>query len=121
MLTRRHIRVNVLQSIYYFNHNNHQDLDIQEKFLWYSLVQLRDLYLLQLQFFIDIRKHAEKYRKRSKNRFTPSHDTFTNRTNFINNKLLLLLENSEELNETIENKRLNYWELDDEFVHSFFN
>ena len=121
MLTRRHIRVKVLQSIYYFNQNNHQDLDIQEKFLWYSLEQLRDLYLLQLQLFIEIRKHAEKYRKRSKNRFTQSHDTFTNRTNFINNKLLLLLENSAELNETIENKRLNYWELDDEFVHSFFN
>lgn len=120
MLTRRHIRIKVLQSIYYFNQNKHQDLAVQEKFLWYSLEQIRDLYLLQLQLFVEIRKHAEVYRKRSKNRFTQSKDEFSNSTNFINNKLLLLIENNEELRETIENKRLNYWELDDEFVHSFF-
>lgn len=120
MLTRRHIRVKVLQSIYYFHQNRHQDLGVQEKFLWHSLDQMRDLYLLQLQLFVEIRKHAETYRKRSKNRFTQSQDKSSSSINFINNKLLLLIENNEELKDTIEKKRLNYWELDDEFVHTFF-
>lgn len=121
MLTRRHIRVKVLQSVYYFHQNQHQDLDVQEKFLWHSLNQMRDLYLLELQLFIEIRKHAESYRTRSKNRFTKAVDENTASTNFIKNKLLLLIENHEELKDTIEKKKLNYWELDDEFVHTFFS
>lgn len=121
MLTRRHIRVKVLQSVYYFHQNRHQDLGVQEKFLWHSLDQMRDLYLLQLQLFVEIRKHAETYRDRSQNRFTQSEDVNIDSTNFINNKLLLLIENHEELNESLSKKRLNYWELDDEFIHSFSN
>lgn len=121
MLTRRHIRVKVLQSVYYFHQNRHQDLDVQEKFLWHSLNQMRDLYLLELQLFVEIRKHAENYRDRSKNRFTESKDENSNSTNFINNKLLLLIENHEELQDTIKKKKLNYWELDDEFIQNFFN
>lgn len=121
MLTRRHIRVKVLQSVYFFNQNNHQDLAIQERFLRHSLEQMRDLYLLQLQLFVEIRQHAESYRERSKNRYIQSEDKNSESSNFINNKLLLLIENHEELKDTIKKKKLNYWKLDDEFVHSFFS
>lgn len=121
MLTRRHIRVKVLQSVYFFNQNNQQDLAIQERFLRHSLEQMRDLYLLQLQLFVEIRQHAETYRERSKNRFIQSEDKNSESTNFVNNKLLLLIENHEELKDSIKKKKLNYWKLDDEFIHSFFN
>lgn len=121
MLTRRHIRVKVLQSIYSFNQNKDRDLSVQEKFLWYSIDQMRDLYLVQLQLFVEIRKHAETFRKRSKNRFTQSDDLNSKSTNFINNKLLLLIENHEEIAETVKKKKLNYWKMDDEFIHSFFS
>lgn len=121
MLTRRHIRIKVLQSVYYFHQNRHLDLDVQEKFLWHSLNQMRDLYLLELQLLVEIRKHAESYRIRSKNRFTQAKDENNSSTNFIKNKLLLLIENHEELQDTIEKKKLNYWELDGEFVQNFFN
>lgn len=121
MLTRRHIRVKVLQSIYSFNQNKDRDLSVQEKFLWYSIDQMRDLYLVQIQIFVELRKHAETFRKRSKNRFTQTDDLNSRSTNFINNKMLLLIENHEEINETVRRKKLNYWTLDDEFIHSFFN
>src|SRR5699024_1815430 len=119
MLTRRHIRVKVLQSIYSFNQNKDRDLGVQEKFLWYSIEQMRDLYFVQLQLFVEIRKHAEVFRSRSKTRFIKDDDLSSKSTNFINNKLLLLIENHEEIAETVKKKKLNYWELDDEFVHAF--
>jgi len=121
MLTRRHIRVKVLQSIYSFNQNKDRDLGVQEKFLWYSIEQMRDLYFVQLQLFVEIRKHAEVFRSRSKTRFIKDDDLSSKSTNFINNKLLLLIENHEEIAETVKKKKLNYWELDDEFVHAFFS
>ena len=61
MLTRRHIRVKVLQSIYALNQNEHPDLSKQEKFLFYSIDQMHDLYLLMLQLMIEMRDHAENY------------------------------------------------------------
>ena len=41
MLTRRHIRVKVLQSIYAFNQSEHKDLEKQENFLLYNMEQMQ--------------------------------------------------------------------------------
>ena len=43
MLTRRHIRVKVLQSIYALRQSTNPDLEKQEKFLFYSIDQMLDL------------------------------------------------------------------------------
>ena len=48
MLTRRHIRVKVLQSIYAYNQAENKDLEKQEKFLLYNMEQMQDLYLLMI-------------------------------------------------------------------------
>src|SRR5690625_4906352 len=76
---------------------------------------------IRLKLFIERRKHAEVFRSRSKTRFIKDDDLSSKSTNFINNKLLLLIENHEEIAETVKKKKLNYWELDDEFVHAFFS
>ena len=52
MLTRRHIRVKVLQSIYAYNQSENKDIEKQEKFLLYNMEQMQDLYLLMLQLLI---------------------------------------------------------------------
>ena len=54
MLTRRHIRVKVLQSIYAYNQAENKDLEKQEKFLLYNMEQMQDLYLLMIQLLIII-------------------------------------------------------------------
>ena len=58
MLTRRHIRVKVLQSIYAFNQSEHKDLEKQENFLLYNMEQMQDLYLLMLQMLVSLRDQA---------------------------------------------------------------
>ena len=61
MLTRRHIRVKVLQSIYAYNQSEHKDLEKQEKFLLYNMEQMQDLYLLMLQMLVSLRDQAENF------------------------------------------------------------
>ena len=72
MLTRRHIRVKVLQSVYAFNQSEYQDLDKQEKFLLYSIDQMQDLYALMLQLLVALRDQADIFleipKKASRNR-----------------------------------------------------
>lgn len=120
MLTRRHIRVKVMQAIYFYNQNKHLSLRQIEKFLKQSISQLQDLYVLQLQLFVELRKYAETHKNQSKKRLSSLPKNQTLSPNFANNKLLLLIESNEDLSEILKNKKLNYWELDSEFVQLFY-
>ena len=65
MLTRRHIRVKVLQSIYAYKQTENPSIEIQEKFLHHSIGQMQDLYLLMLQLLVAIQDQAEDFLTRS--------------------------------------------------------
>ena len=73
MLTRRHIRVKVLQSLYAYYHTDEHLLDKQEKFLQYSIGQIKDLHALLLELMVAIRDHARDYleKKSQKNIWLP--------------------------------------------------
>mgnify|MGYP003626357954 CR=1 FL=1 len=120
MLTRRHIRVKVLQSIYALNQNEHPDLSKQEKFLFYSIEQMHDLYLLMLQLMIEMRDHAENYLDVSKKKHLATDLEKDPSRKFIENKVLLLLDSNSLLEETVKKKGLNYWAQDTEYVGILF-
>ena len=58
MLTRRHIRIKVMQCIYALTLSKDDSLEKQEKFLRYSIDSMYNLYLLMLSLMIEIRKKA---------------------------------------------------------------
>lgn len=120
MLTRRHIRVKVLQSIYALNQNEHPDLSKQEKFLFYSIEQMHDLYLLMLQLMIEMRDHAENYLDVSKKKHLATDLEKDPSRKFIENKVLLLIDSNSLLEETVKKKGLNYWAQDTEYVGILF-
>ena len=48
MLNRRHIRIKVMQGIYAMHKHESENLDKEEKFLFQSIENMYDLYLLLL-------------------------------------------------------------------------
>ena len=116
MLTRRHIRVKVLQSIYALRQSNNPDLEKQEKFLFYSIDQMLDLYALSLQLLIEMRKADRKFLVTSQQKHLATSEEKNFSTTFLDNKVLALIEQNEDLSNYIENKKLNYWDLDGEYV-----
>lgn len=121
MLTRRHIRVKVLQSIYAYNQSANPSIDTQEKFLHHSIDQMQDLYLLMLQLFVALQEQAEKFLNTSQKKHlatalekNPSHT-------FVDNKLIRVIATNSTFSEIIEKKKLNYWYLDGEYVNIIFN
>ena len=116
MLTRRHIRVKVLQSIYALRQSNNPDLEKQEKFLFYSIDQMLDLYALSLQLLIEMRKADRKFLITSQQKHLATSEEKNFSTTFLDNKVLDLIEQNENLSNYIENKKLNYWDLDGEYV-----
>ncbi|QAA80270.1 transcription antitermination factor NusB [Aequorivita sp. H23M31] len=121
MLTRRHIRVKVLQSIYAYNRRVNPDLDAQEKFLKYSIEQMQDLYLLMLQLMISMQGQAERFLIISKQKYLATEMEKNPSHTFVDNKLLKLIASNSLFAETIEKKKLDYWKMDSEYVTILFN
>lgn len=121
MLTRRHIRVKVLQSIYAYNQREHPDIDVQEKFLNYSIAQMLDLYLLLMKLLVSLPGQAEGYLERSQQKFLATDLEKNPSRNFVDNKLLKLIATNPAFNEVIKKKKLDYWEMDSEYLNILLN
>ncbi len=120
MLTRRHIRVKVLQSIYAYKQRENPDIDVQEKFLKYSIEQMGDLYLLMLQLMVSLQQHGAEFLKRSQQKFLATELEKNPSQNFVENKIIKLIAENSTFADTIAKKKLNYWEMDSEYVGLLF-
>lgn len=121
MLTRRHIRVKVLQSLYAFYQSDDSSLEKQEKFLHYSITQMLDLQALLIQLMIAMRDHAENYLQKSQQKHLATAMEKDPSRSFVENKVIALLSQNEVLSEYIKNKKLTNWNIDDEYVAIIFN
>ena len=116
MLTRRHIRVKVMQSLYAYSQSENDNLKTEEKFLLKSMDEMYDLYLLLLNLLVEIKDHAEEYIMKSQQKHLPSEEEVDPNLKFVRNELILLLENNGQLSNALESRKLKNWKNDDEYV-----
>ncbi len=121
MLTRRHIRVKVLQTLYAHHQSEELDQVGQEKFLTQSLEQMQELQALLLLMIVAVRTQAEKFTQRAQNKYFASDHERNPSKNFIDNKLVDLIDQNEILAQFAKNKKLKHWQQDDEYVVILFN
>ncbi|WP_310992247.1 transcription antitermination factor NusB [Aequorivita marina] len=121
MLTRRHIRVKVLQSVYAYKQTENPNIDIQEKFLHHSIGQMQDLYLLMIQLLLAVQDQAEVFLTRSQKKHLATAKEKNPSRTFIDNKVLQIITENTAFSDAIEKRNLNYWALDDEYPTIIFN
>ncbi|NLN25792.1 MAG: transcription antitermination factor NusB [Bacteroidetes bacterium] len=121
MLTRRHIRIKVMQSVYAYNQSINRELETQEKFLNYSIEQMSDLYSLLLRLIVSVRDQAQEYMERSSQKFLATETEKNPSLNFINNKIVGYIADNTTFNELIEKRKLDYWSFDSEYVSILFH
>lgn len=120
MLTRRHIRVKVLQSLYAFENQEKADLKLQQQFLSDSMASMHDLYLILLDLLLAVHHQAINYMEKSKNKFLATQEDISPSTVFVDNQVLLQLEKNSILKNHLKNRKLNLWELDSEYPQILF-
>lgn len=121
MLTRRHIRVKVMQSLYAFNQAKPDRIEVEEKFLKKSMEDMYDLFLLQLALLVEIKNKAKDYLDIvQKKRLATSDDRNPN-YKFTQNRVIELLEQNEYFQEILEDRKLHHWKKDDEYVTLLWN
>ena len=117
MINRRHIRVKVMQSVYALLQSKSDNLDKEEKFLYESIDKMYDLYVLMLRLLVEVKNLEKKHIEISQKKFLATPEEIKPNSKFVNNQIFQILGESVSLNNFLETNNLNYWSLDNEYVH----
>ncbi|WP_242086136.1 transcription antitermination factor NusB [Aestuariivivens sediminis] len=120
MLSRRHIRVKVMQSIYAFKQAENDDLAKPQKFLLFSIDNMYNLYLLLMALLIEVQKRAESDLQKKQNKYLATQEDKNPNRKFVNNEVLQLLAGNTLLKDQLSAFKINNWQLDNEYVDVVF-
>ncbi|WP_298420451.1 transcription antitermination factor NusB [uncultured Kordia sp.] len=121
MLTRRHIRVKVMQSIYALSQSQSDQVDKELKFINMSIANMHDLYILTLDLFVKLSEYAANQLALSQKKYLATSEDKNPNRKFIQNAIIRHLVENEELKEALNNRNLNDWELNDEYIRVIFD
>ena len=120
MISRRLIRVKVLQLLYaYFNGNNTDGLPKYEKGLQKSLEKSYDLYHLFFILLIDVHRFAQDKIELRKAKYIASDEDRDPNTKFVNNAVIKQIENTEKLFVYTDSNTLN-WSATPELIKHIY-
>lgn len=108
MLTRRHLRIKVLQSLYAYYQAEEHSLIKGEKDLFFSIDKVYDLYLLFLTIPLEIKHQAELRIEDNKNKYLPSSADLNPNFKLVNNAVIQILSNSVRLKNALDKNKVSW-------------
>lgn len=109
MLSRRHIRIKVLQILYAFFHSESDDLMKSERELEKSIDKAHALYVHLLLLLVNLKSLADQKIEKGRNKLLPTQEDLNPNTKFIDNKVLCLLTQNLSLMNHAKSEAV-YWE-----------
>lgn len=106
-----------MQSVYALLQSKSDNLKKEEDFLYGSIEKMHDLYVLMLRLLVEVKNMEKKHIEISGKKYLATSQDLNPNFKFINNEIFRLLEESVSLNAYLEDNKLNYWRLDNEYVH----
>ena len=108
MLNRRHLRIKILQAFYAYYQSDNQSYPAGEKELYHSINKMYDMYLYLLLIFSELKRHASiKIEETKRSKFLENNTDLLN-LNFVNNKLILALEESTQLKSIAKDSKISW-------------
>jgi N utilization substance protein B len=117
VVNRRHIRVKVMQSIYAMHQNGSDNIEGQEKFLFYSIDAIQDLYLIMLSSLIEMAKKEKVFLQLSSQKHLATKEERNPNNKFVNNSIFQLLEDNNSLSIALENRKITNWNIHDDYIN----
>lgn len=121
MVNRRHIRVKVMQSIYAMHQNGSDNLEKEEKFLFYSIDAIQDLYLIMLSSLIEICKKETIFLHKSSQKHLATPQERNPNEKFIKNAIFQILAENNSLSIALETRKIDNWTLNDDYILILLN
>lgn len=108
ILTRRHIRIKVLQTLYAHFRSDNDNYIAAEKELFYSINKMYDMYLFYLIIFDELVNLAKQRIEEGKIKRLPTEEDLNPNLKFVENKLFELLHNNSALKEKTKQRKINW-------------
>jgi len=108
MFSRRFLRIKVIKSLYWHFKSESDSIPVSEKNLIYSIDKAYDLYFHMLTLITDVRRYAEERIEIARNKKLPTHEDLHPNLRFVENKVILQIENSEALNDYLRKGSLGW-------------
>jgi N utilization substance protein B len=119
MISRRIIRIKVLQILYAFFTSPETSINNTEKELFFSLQKTYDLYHYLMALVIEIEKFAEGRIDLGLKKHRPSSADLAPNTRFVNNLLIYQLKTNISLTKYLESAKLS-WANEDELIRKLY-
>lgn len=119
MISRRIIRIKVLQVLYAFYSSPDKSINNTERELFFSIQKTYDLYHYLLDLIIQVSKHAESVVELRKKKHFPTEEDLHPNTRFIRNQLIAQLQTNESLNKYLEQSKLS-WVNEPELIKKLY-
>ncbi|NQU85264.1 MAG: transcription antitermination factor NusB [Mariniphaga sp.] len=108
MISRRIIRIKVLQILYAYYSSPDESINNHEKELFFCIRKSYDLYHYLLLLVIDIADYAEKRIDINLAKHRPTKEDLNPNTKFIQNKMIEVLRNNKSLNLYLNQKKMSW-------------
>lgn len=119
MISRRIIRIKVLQVLYAFYSSPDKSINNTERELFFSIQKTYDLYHYLLDLIIEVSKHAESVIELRKKKHFPTEEDLHPNTRFVRNQLIAQLQSNESLNKYLEQSKLS-WVNEPELIKKLY-
>lgn len=119
MLTRRHIRIKVMQALYAFFQTENADINRGEKELFNSIEKIYDLYLFLLSLIIEIQEVSARMLEEAKSKRLPTREDLQPNLRFTENQFINKLKSNRELIKQTSGRKI-LWQNEQELIKGIF-
>ena len=95
MITRRHIRLKVMQSLYSYFSNPNNEMEIAEKGMIKDIRSVSELQLVIFSFILEIHKFAVDFMEDNKSKYIPTDEDLNPKMKFVNNRVIIAMQQDE--------------------------
>ncbi len=120
MISRRIIRIKVLQVLYAYYTSPDKSINNTEKELFFSIQKTYDLYHYILQLPVELVNHANSLIELRKKKHFPTEEDLNPNLRFVNNQVIGHLRSNKSLNKYLEQSKLG-WHDEPKLVRKLYN
>jgi N utilization substance protein B len=120
MLNRRYLRIKVLQTLYSFFQDDEKNINIRERELLTSIDKIYELYVYLFLLLKEIKTNNEKLIEERRKKRLPTSEDINPNLKFLNNRILLKIENSAALAKEKGTRKIGWAADEDSTLKKFY-
>ena len=120
MLSRRQIRIKVMQGAYAVLQNKEQTIDFQLNFLKRSIRDAYKLYVFQFNLMSELYHYVDKRLVKERNRYLKSEVSTIDPERLVKNKFWMNIINDQTLKKACETYKVSDWSMHQDYLKSIY-